>query len=882
MKTKLTTLSLALYAALSSPAALTAQEAQVISTDPEVVVSTSFCSGWETLGAVNDGKVGPNSQWSNYYHPNNGDSNKENGGTYGNWGSNSQTNWVLYEFPSDAVLTEASVYWCTDGGGLQYPTEAAIEYYDESSNTYVKVDNIGTAGDKFNTLTLPNILTKRIRVTMYHPDITTPTGTAIIEFQVKGYYTVPTPFASYSSSVGSGEWEEGIAHRTVAEGESVSYAVSIDEAHATPGTWAWTGPNGFASTDSVITLSAVTSDMTGTYTVTFTNSAFGKTSQPFSLTVYDGAVGAEYTWKKYTPSLNYDFRKLYPDFPAPTKDLEEFPVAGRISDGWWTYAWGPEANHVATDQVGEEGIRAMLERMNHDFAYFRDSMGWPPDLRARSGYRSTIYLYGSGLPTDDADSTALGGWQSATTYDGVTYPMVLISYYPVYSFHPDCPYPASDKSYQTGAVVHEGIHALLADLPGCKGSAWIQEGGNTWLQQEYESRTSGIYNEMGYLNAGALIAPFMPIECYSGWLLDGSFGGPAAEGVNVYNDAGQQLCNWRNLLGGTQYGNLFVVFLGQTLGDGVVPWIWANCPNRVLEGMADSLGSDQMRRLITEYRAKQAMLDFGKWTNAAKKLLNNNFNGVTQQEWAPYVQKVEPWNMTPYVQCTSDGQGLVTPEERTLPGWSGANQIPLHIEKKDTVISVEFLPIGRNMTLQLCYRTRKGDIVYSTPVPEGECVLKIPSAADERPANEVVIAVVTNTDYEYEGDETRKAKFDYRLRLRRGVYHTADPYVKWYEYTQYLYDHSFTGVEETDAPANLSFSLAPSVARAGESIRLSFSQEPGATPSVSIVSLGGTVVLQAQPGASGEIELPGNLDSGLYLVSLRCGGKTQTARLVVQ
>lgn len=874
MKTRLTTLSLALCAALSSPAALTAQEAQVISTDPEVVVSTSFCSGWETLGAVNDGIASTSSLA------------KPSAGAYGNWSTPNTYNWVMYEFPRDVVLTEASVYWWTDQQptsapnthGIQLPTEAYIEYYDDATGSFVKAGDIDTLADRFNALPLPNVLSDRIRIVMYHPI----QSTGIIEFQVKGYYTVPTPFASYSSSVGSGEWEEGIAHRTVAEGESVSYAVSIDEAHATPGTWAWTGPNGFASTDSVITLSAVTSDMTGTYTVTFTNSAFGKTSQPFSLTVYDGAVGAEYTWKKYTPSLNYDFRKLYPDFPAPTKDLEEFPVAGRISDGWWTYAWGPEANHVATDQVGEEGIRAMLERMNHDFAYFRDSMGWPPDLRARSGYRSTIYLYGSGLPTDDADSTALGGWQSATTYDGVTYPMVLISYYPVYSFHPDCPYPASDKSYQTGAVVHEGIHALLADLPGCKGSAWIQEGGNTWLQQEYESRTSGIYNEMGYLNAGALIAPFMPIECYSGWLLDGSFGGPAAEGVNVYNDAGQQLCNWRNLLGGTQYGNLFVVFLGQTLGDGVVPWIWANCPNRVLEGMADSLGSDQMRRLITEYRAKQAMLDFGKWTNAAKKLLNNNFNGVTQQEWAPYVQKVEPWNMTPYVQCTSDGQGLVTPEERTLPGWSGANQIPLHIEKKDTVISVEFLPIGRNMTLQLCYRTRKGDIVYSTPVPEGECVLKIPSAADERPANEVVIAVVTNTDYEYEGDETRKAKFDYRLRLRRGVYHTADPYVKWYEYTQYLYDHSFTGVEETDAPANLSFSLAPSVARAGESIRLSFSQEPGATPSVSIVSLGGTVVLQAQPGASGEIELPGNLDSGLYLVSLRCGGKTQTARLVVQ
>lgn len=866
MKTKLPLFATALCLASALPTALRAQEAEVLSTSPDVAVTTSLCSSWETLSAVNDGQVGANSTV------------RPAGGIYGNWSSPNTYNWVEYTFPYDVLLTETSVYWFTDGGGLQIPTDAYIEYYDESARTYVRAGNIGTQANTFNTLQLPDILTRRIRISMYHPK----ESTGIVEFQVKGTVPEPTPFAAVFSSVDGGEWEEGTTHRTVAQGQSVSYGVRIDEADATAGTWAWTGPNGFTSADSLITLSPTDSNMVGTYTVTFTNAAYGRTRQTFSLTVYDGEVGAEYSWKQYHPSLNYDFRKEYPNFEAPTKDLEEFPVAGRISDGWWTYAWGPKANHVATDQVGEEGIRNMLARMNKDFQYFRDVMGWPPDLRARSGYRSTIYLYGSGLPTDDADSTATGGWQSATTYNGVTYPMVLLSYYPVYSFHPDCPYPQGDKDYQTGAVVHEGIHALLADLPGCKGSAWIQEGGNTWLQQEYESRTTGTYSEMGFLNAGALIAPFMPIECYSGWLLDGSFGGPAAEGVNVYDAQGNQLCNWRNLLGGTQYGNLFVVFLGQTLGDGVVPWIWSHCPNRVLEGMADSLGSDQMRRLITEYRAKQAMLDFGPWTNAVKQLLNNNFNTVCQQETAPYVQAVEPWNMTPYVKCTGDGNGLLTPEERTLPGWSGANQIPLHIEKKDTVLIVNFEPIGPNMTLQLCYRTRRGKIVYSTPVPEGECVLKLPTAGMERPSNEVVIAVVTNTDYIYEGDETRKAKYDYRLRLKRGLYHTADPYIKWYEYTQYLFDHSFTGVEEMAAEPNLEFSLSPSVAHAGERIKLNFVQQPEAAPAVSLTSLNGSTLLQTTPDASGYVELPGQLESGLYLVSVRQGGKTVTSKLIVQ
>jgi hypothetical protein len=43
-----------------------------------------------------------------------------------------------------------------------------------------------------------------------------------------------------------------------------------------------------------------------------------------------------------------------------------------------------------------------------------------------------------------------------------------------------------DRVAQMGAVTHEGIHAVLADLPGCKNAAWFHEGGNTWLQQEAE------------------------------------------------------------------------------------------------------------------------------------------------------------------------------------------------------------------------------------------------------------------------------------------------------------------------------------------------------------------------------------------------------------
>ena len=121
-------------------------------------------------------------------------------------------------------------------------------------------------------------------------------------------------------------------------------------------------------------------------------------------------------------------------------------------------------------------------------------------------------------------------------------------------------------------MIHEGIHAILTNL-GAAHVHWFQEGGNTWLQQEMMRRSGASeYSGMGFLNAGDIMAPFVPIENYSGWLLDGSFGGPGAEGV----DAGGKKCNWRNMLGGVQYGNLFPTFLGLWVAEGAVPWIWVN------------------------------------------------------------------------------------------------------------------------------------------------------------------------------------------------------------------------------------------------------------------------------------------------------------------
>jgi len=476
------------------------------------------------------------------------------------------------------------------------------------------------------------------------------------------------------------------------------------------------------------------------------------------------APGDSYSWVAYSPTLNYNFKDEFPALKEPTKDLDDCNETGTIADGWWTFKWGANKNPLVTDAA----IKPLLVRMNKDFAYFRDTMGWPPDKRAKEGYRSAIYLYGSGLCTDDKPNTEKGGWQSAIG----AYPMVLLSYYPVYSFDPGCTY--ADRVDQMGACVHEGIHSVLADLPGCKKAAWFHEGGNTWLQQQATAQQTNNYSGMGFLNGTSFLAPFMPIECYSGWLQDGSFGGPSAEGVDM-TSGGKQTCTWRTFLGGHQYGNVFPTFLGEWLGLGSVPWIWRNCPGRVLEGISKTLGDEQTRRLITEYRAKQALIDMKKWSSACKVVLDARFGSSIGPEWEPFWIACEQWKATPYAKTTNDGSGLLTPEARTTPGWSGANQIPLTVT--GSMVTVDFQPIGQNMTCQLCYRATDGTPVYSTPVKSGECTLKL----DKAPNRDVVIAVICNTDYIYVGDETRKAHFDYRLKLVAGATGTADIYTKWYD-----------------------------------------------------------------------------------------------------
>jgi hypothetical protein len=585
------------------------------------------------------------------------------------------------------------------------------------------------------------------------------------------------------------------------------------------------------------------------------------------VTAMYAAEGDSYSWPSYNPTISYNFKDEYPSLAKPAKELDICSgVAGTQSDGWWSFKWGAKKNSLVT----EAAITPLLARMNKDFAYFRDTMGWPPDKCVQDGYKSTVYLYGSGLCTDDASNTEKGGWQSSVG----KYPIVLLSYYPVYSFDPSCNY--ADRVDQMGACVHEGIHCVLASMPGVKQAAWFHEGGNTWLQQQAYAQQTNNFSSMGFLNGTTFLAPFMPIECYSGWLQDGSFGGPSAEGVDKF-DGGKQICTWRRYLGGNQYGNAFPTFLGEWLGLGSVPWIWRNCPGRVLEGISAKLGDEQTRRLIMEYRAKQALIDMKKWSNAFKKLLNDNFGSSIGPEWTPNWINCDPWKATPYAKTSDDGSGVLTPEQITLPGWSGANQIPLKVTGNK--VTIDFQPIGKNMSCLLCYRATDGTPVYSSPVTSGMCSIRL----DKAPNKNVVLAVICNTDYKYLGEETRKAHYDYRLKLVEGVSGAADIYTKWYDV------NLSTNV---DNPVKTKKVVSSSTLNARYSadnkvIVVDYVLQNRSEVVFTLLSPSGKLLQRKQIGGtssgfhSDRFELTGGFIPGIYIVEMNAGKNGSFARSVI-
>ena len=182
------------------------------------------------------------------------------------------------------------------------------------------------------------------------------------------------------------------------------------------------------------------------------------------------------------------------------------------------------------------------------------------------------------------------------------------------------------------------------------------------------------------------------------------------------------------------------------------------------------------------------------------------------------------------------------------------------------------------MTCQLCYRTATGTSYYSEPVYCGECTLALP----EKPANGVIFAVITNTDYIYEGEKTRKAHFDYRLKMGKGCVSPAATKYAWYNYDKTYNDNTFTGIKDVKTNAAFNASIAQTVVNAGDEINVAISGSTTPVVPVLLCNVNGQLVYQQNLKGSGKIQLPGGISSGLYLVTVISGENKKTMRLVVR
>ena len=514
------------------------------------------------------------------------------------------------------------------------------------------------------------------------------------------------------------------------------------------------------------------------------------------------AEGDAYTWPAYRSDLDYDTRANLGEIKPPTKFNNNCSgVTGKKAGKWWAFYWGKDRDSRITDVT----IDSLLKKYDTDFTYLYDSLGWAPDAQAQDGQYSAVYYYGSGTCAGGAKTDTTGGWQTVVA----GYTAVAASFYPVYSFNTSCPY--RDRVSQMDAMIHEGIHSMTNGYPGAKQAHWFQEAGNTWIQQDMFARRNGVYSGMGFLNAATVIAPFMPIECYSGWLIDGTFGGPGAQGVTGKNQ--------RYLLGGAQYSNIFPTFMGTWLGTGSVRWVYGHAYGKttyLLEtyGLDIGLGDEGVRRLITEFRARLAMLDMKKWSNEIKALLNNNFGSQSywEQDYWDNRNYSYTWKMTPY-QSVTVSNGDWVPNQDLTPGWSGSNVIPLKLKDGATQISMTLYPNGShstndNMRLVLAYRATDGTPVYSAPVKGNEtAILKIAKTPSSTGGSKMAFAIVVNTDYNYsKNPDMRTYHYDYRLKPEEGINGAGDANTKYYN--DFKLDYKWP--EIGDAPVASSSSVAQS------------------------------------------------------------------------
>ncbi len=135
---------------------------------PYATPATSFVSGHETLGAINDG-VEPRGVGDHSH------------GAYGNW-PQTGTQWVELRWPRSIKTREVAVYWWDDRQGVRLPVACRLSYKRGEQLTPVEqAEGLGVAGGKWNTTTFAPVETTVLRLEF---DSQPKFSTGILEWRV--------------------------------------------------------------------------------------------------------------------------------------------------------------------------------------------------------------------------------------------------------------------------------------------------------------------------------------------------------------------------------------------------------------------------------------------------------------------------------------------------------------------------------------------------------------------------------------------------------------------------------------------------------------------------------------------------------------------------
>lgn len=145
-------------------------------------VSTSYCSSWEHLDAIN-----------NQTDPANSADRSNN--VYGNWPEHG-IQWVQYDFDKAYTINSSDVYWFVDGQGIWLPSKWDLKYWDDATSTWKDVQSInqyqqlqyGIEADKYNTCQFAPVTTTKLRLEVWSGTDTNGTdqSTGIIQWKVNG------------------------------------------------------------------------------------------------------------------------------------------------------------------------------------------------------------------------------------------------------------------------------------------------------------------------------------------------------------------------------------------------------------------------------------------------------------------------------------------------------------------------------------------------------------------------------------------------------------------------------------------------------------------------------------------------------------------------